>query len=72
MLNRDKHWRWDRSGTAGLQQSCCANETGEPSRPSLLQEGIRNLGQAAFAESWRPHSQVQAGFPRSPSGGNIW
>jgi hypothetical protein len=28
--------------------------------------------QAAFVESWRPHSQVQAGFPRSPAGGNTW
>ena len=40
--------------------------TAESGCPQVLSEV-----QAAFPEAWLPHSQVHAGFPCSPSGGNM-
>jgi hypothetical protein len=80
VLNRDRTWRLGRSGTAGHEQSC---RTGEPYEDSICSKAYSPivpvpalkktlLAQAASAAAWRSHSHVQAIFPCSPSGGNMW
>jgi len=80
VLNRDSARRFDRSGTAGHEQSCRTREPYEDSTCAKVYSPIVPVpalirilvDQAASAAAWRPHSHVQAIFPCSPSGGNTW
>jgi len=68
LLNCNSFWSTGWLRTATREQCRSTSKTGKPARYKTT----AFPDQAAFAESWRPHSHVHAMFPCSPLGGNIW